>query len=73
MTEFTKRAIDDFIAEIEDFLEERSGLDRRATEPASVLQMYSDRRVNGERRQEEVQNFTDAAIANISSKTGNTR
>lgn len=74
MPEFTKRAIDDFIAEIEDFLEERSGVDRRTVNKAKLLDLvsYEEKRSGQDRRQAAAQNLTLAATADMANKASNT-
>ena len=73
MNDFTQRAINDFIAELEDFLEERSGVDRRATTKAKVLDLVShdEKRSQADRRQA-AQNLTLAATADMANKASNT-
>ena len=74
MTDFTQRAIDDFIAELEDFLEERSGVDRRHASKAKVLDLvtHEEKRSAADRRQGPAQNLTLAATAESANKARNT-
>lgn len=73
MPEFTKRAIDDFIAELEDFLEERSSVDRRTASKAKLLDLVShEEKRSGRDRRQAAQNLTLAATADMANKASNT-